>query len=94
MDGRYYPYMDHGGTHLVGWLIFAVLLALLALAVVYAVTRMGVGARPRPVLGPPAHPDDPLTVLRLRYARGELTREEYLRASEDMGVPPPTTPAA
>jgi uncharacterized membrane protein len=94
MDGRYYPYMEHGGTHLVGWLIFAVLLALLALAVVYAVTRTGVGARPRPALGPPAHPEDPLAVLRLRYARGELTREEYLRTSEDLGVPPPTSPAA
>ncbi len=71
----------------------AVLLALLALAVVYAFTRMGLGARPRPALAAPAQPDDPLTIVRLRYARGELTREEFVQASEDLGAAPPT-PAA
>jgi uncharacterized membrane protein len=93
MDGRFH-YADHGDPHLLGWLIFAALLALLVLAVVYAFTRMGVGTRPRVALGGPAHADDALGVLRLRYARGELTREDYLQASEDLGVPPPTTPAA
>ena len=92
MDGRYYPYMEHGGTHLVGWLIFAVLLGLLVLAVVYAFTRMGVAARMRPAPAAPARLDDPVGILRMRYARGELSREEFLQASDDLG-PPPTPDA-
>lgn len=92
MDGRYY-HMDHGGDpHVLGWLIFAVLLGLLVLAVVYAFTRMGVGARTRLAPAAPAQLDDPLGILRMRYARGELSREEFLQASEDLGPPP--TPAA
>ncbi len=36
-----------------------------------------------------ARPGSPLEVLELRYARGELGREEYLRARDDLarGVP-------
>jgi hypothetical protein len=33
--------------------------------------------------------DPALAALRLRYARGELSREEFLRTSADLGAPPP-----
>ena len=29
-------------------------------------------------------PDEPLTIVRTRYARGELTREEYLQSPDDL----------
>ncbi|HEX2053088.1 MAG TPA: PDZ domain-containing protein [Actinomycetota bacterium] len=35
---------------------------------------------------------DPLDLLRLRYARGEITREEFLTMSADLGGPARTTP--
>lgn len=93
MDGRFYPY-HAGGPSLLAWLVFAVLVALLALAVAYAATRLGRGrVSAAPAVVAPA--DDALAVLRLRYARGEIAREEYLRASDDLsGGAPPTAPAA
>jgi uncharacterized membrane protein len=39
--------------------------------------------------------DEALQALRLRYARGEMTREEFLLANEDLGggqAPPPPSP--
>lgn len=35
--------------------------------------------------------DEALDALRLRYARGEITREEFLRTNDDLGgrAPPP-----
>lgn len=32
--------------------------------------------------------DKPLSILRLRYSKGEITRDEYLQASRDLGVSP------
>lgn len=32
--------------------------------------------------------DKPLSILRLRYSQGEITRDEYLQASRDLGVSP------
>ena len=40
--------------------------------------------------GPPA----PADVLHLRYAHGEISREEYLQARDDLGAPPPPPEAA
>jgi uncharacterized membrane protein len=31
--------------------------------------------------------DEPLAIVRTRYARGELTREEYLQSLGDLGAP-------
>jgi uncharacterized membrane protein len=36
--------------------------------------------------------DDALAALRMRYARGELTREEFVQANQDLGGPPLSTP--
>ena len=33
-------------------------------------------------------PDEPSAIARTRYARGELTREEYLQLLGDLGAPP------
>ena len=39
---------------------------------------------------PPAHADPALNEARLRYARGEISRDDYLRIATDLtGQPPP-----
>lgn len=47
---------------------------------------------------PPHHgPDTALQEARMRYARGEMTREDFLQVSTDLGGPstlPPPPPAA
>ena len=51
---------------------------------------------PPPPPGPgrgPAPADEALTHVRLRYARGELSRDEYLRMSADLGAPVVDAPA-
>ncbi|HYY81319.1 MAG TPA: SHOCT domain-containing protein, partial [Actinomycetes bacterium] len=47
-------------------------------------------AGPPPWAGP--RPDAALDIARARYARGELSREEYLRILQDLGAPPPPAP--
>lgn len=89
------PFFGPGTQHGVGafgWLVFAVLLAILIVAVVFLVRALreqrGPGAgRQAPLLA-----DQALAELRLRYARGELTREEFIQRGNDLvaslgGVP-------
>jgi hypothetical protein len=40
---------------------------------------------------PPAGIDPALEAARMRYASGEMTRDEFLRVSRDLGSPTPTT---
>lgn len=91
-------------------LLFAVLVGLLAWAIVsFAGHRHDGGhlagaAPPAPPLPttPPLPPpgwgparDDALNTARIRYARGELDREQYFRVVEDLtGVPRPASPPA
>ena len=39
--------------------------------------------------GGPGGPDAAMAALRMRYANGQLSREEYLQAAADLGHPPP-----
>jgi hypothetical protein len=87
-----------GGPSDLAWVIFALLLALLLIAIASvaldAYYRLQGGARPffkwPPPGGPPgfAPGGRALAVLDMRYARGELSRKDYLRAREDLGSPP------
>jgi uncharacterized membrane protein len=43
----------------------------------------------------PSHPEDPDAILRARFARGEITEDEYRRATAALeGDPPATSPIA
>lgn len=91
------PYMQHdtwwqGGFHLLPLLLFAVFIGVL----VWGILRLssqgafaaGSGpAGPMPAAGPPAR-DPALEELRVRYARGELDRNDFLERSADLGGPP------
>jgi uncharacterized membrane protein len=80
------------GNHALMWLIFAVLLVLLLVALISLVLdHYHRSNQPQPVVeGAP--PGGALAVLDTRYASGEVTREDYLRTREDLGGPAAATP--
>jgi uncharacterized membrane protein len=93
----HYGSMDHGeGWGPFAWVFFLLFMAALIAGVVVLVVWI-VGARSprsRPVgvqQGEPGR-DDALATLRTRYARGELTRDEFAQMSEDLGAPLPPPP--
>lgn len=77
-----------GGQHALAWL-FVVGIFLLVAAVVFFALRYA----NRPIPGVPAgavtmSAQDLLAVVARRYANGEITRDEYLRITADLGGPP------
>ncbi len=67
-----------------GWMLFGSVFWILILVglgfLVYAlVTRLG-----EPWRRDPPMQDDPIAVARIRYARGELTREEFRQIQHDL----------
>jgi uncharacterized membrane protein len=89
------PYwVERGGDHAdhpFGWLLLFVVLALVIALVVWFVRRAK-GPRDR-LYGLAAPLDDALDVVRMRYARGEIDRKEFLRIVGDLGAPPEPPPA-
>jgi uncharacterized membrane protein len=94
------PGPGHDGLGALEWAIFAIVLATL-IAVVFALASRFARHRP-PHWGrfafAGAPPVDPVGVVRMRYARGEVSRDEYLQATRDLGgepeaEPPPSEPS-
>jgi putative membrane protein len=85
---------DHGGWPLFGLVPFLLMLVLVAVAV-WAVLRV-TGRGSAAVAGPVARVDPALEEVRLRYARGEINREEFVQRSRDLGdrSPTPGSPGA
>ncbi|HSJ55872.1 MAG TPA: SHOCT domain-containing protein [Anaerolineae bacterium] len=74
---------------LVGLLVLVLFLVLVAGAVVAAIwySRRGVSAPREPRMPPPGAlttQEDALETVRRRYARGEITREEYLEIRQEL----------
>ncbi len=87
---------EHHSGHPLAWVLFALLLLVLLLVVanlVATLTRRRSGPwrggpwGPGPRLGPGGGLDEASAILRVRYARGEIAREEFLQASEDLAAP-------
>ena len=67
----------------IAWFLFMAFLALLVLGVALLWRRSGGGQLDNP------SGDEALDAIRLRYARGEMTREEFLQVNKDLGGPEP-----
>jgi len=89
----------HGGWEwahaLFGLLVVAAIVALIVFLLLRLFER---NQRPAAVAAGPIYPpprppgpfvDPALAELRLRYARGEVTRDDFLRISTDLGAPTP-----
>ncbi len=77
---------DHGdGSHTLLWVIFAVLLAVLLVALISLVLdAYHRSNNPVPAAEAVATPGGALAILDSRYASGELGRRDYLRARADI----------
>ncbi len=88
-----------GGFPVFGLVMMIGFVVLVVVGVILLVRLMrtpvpAVGA-PAPFAPPPPgpRPDPALTELRMRYARGEVSRDEYVRMATDLGgAPPPAEP--
>jgi putative membrane protein len=69
-----WPYMGQMGWWMVLWWAFGLALVVL---LVWAIARVAGGSMPRA-------DESPEAILKRRYARGELEREEYQRRLEDL----------
>jgi uncharacterized membrane protein len=100
-----YPYYwEHAGHgHPFWWLVMFLLFALLVGVAAALAFRWLAGRQARAVPLAPAVAgvgDDALGIVRLRYARGEIDRDQFLQATADLGggpspaEPPPEAPTA
>ena len=64
-------------------ILFLILIGVGVWAIVRVTARGPVAAGPPPL--PPAGEDPALEELRLRYTRGEIDREDFVRRSRDLG---------
>lgn len=95
-----YHYGEFGGFGglwaLGGLVLFAAVVGLVVWAVIVLTRSSGRGQPPpppvAPPLGPPVAPPpprpDPLDILRERFARGEITQEEFETAKRVLGYEP------
>jgi putative membrane protein len=95
-DGQDVVVYHHAGPGPLGWTIFALqLLLVIGVAWLLASLVVGrIGRRPAPAAAaaPAPVPDTaPLETLHMRYARGEIGRDEYLQARSDLGGEPHST---
>jgi putative membrane protein len=77
----HHGYANYGGWSpmLIGGLVWLVILVAVVVAAVLLVRRL---SQPNPPAG--HHGEDALAVLNARYARGEITREQFLQMKEDL----------
>jgi putative membrane protein len=77
------PGYGPAGTVL-SWLITLGAVALLVLLAIWLVRRAGRGAQDATFRDPAAPGGSAKEILQLRYARGEISREQYLQMRGDM----------
>jgi uncharacterized membrane protein len=98
MDGRFMGPGWHEGLRFFGGLFGIALFALFIGLLIWSLMRL-LGHDHRlshaPMAGPWQPRDEALNAARMRYARGELDRDQYFRVVEDLtGVPRPADAAA
>jgi len=86
----------HHGPGALGWAVLALQLLLL-LGIAWLIASLAFrrpGRRPAaaPASAPAAQENAALETLHMRYARGEIGRDEYLQARSDLGGDPLSVP--
>jgi putative membrane protein len=71
----YWRIYEHGMEF--GWVFMAIFVILMFLGIVYLVTMFSSGRKE-------THGESPLHILKRRYARGEMTREEFQKMKEEL----------
>lgn len=77
-----------------GMLLFIGFWVLIILGIVWLVmtltrnahTKPAPAAPPPAALPPPAPAQTPLDILKMRYAKGEITQEQFLQMKQDLGA--------
>ncbi len=91
------PGFHHAAWGGPGGIVLLLLLVLVAAVLVWAIVRLTQERRmagmPAAAPGAPHRPDAAIEQARLRYARGELDREAFLRIAADLGAPATGLPA-
>ena len=88
--------VEHGSRHSdhpYGWVFMFIVLALIVALVVWVVLRV-LASRAGGAQLVAAPLDNALDLVRMRYARGEIDRKEFLRVTADLGAPLESPPAA
>lgn len=76
-------YFHHGGPPALAWATFALVLLLVLAFFAMFVARMA-GGRQMRWKHRVAFAGDPLELLRMRYARGEIDRDAFLQGTSDL----------
>lgn len=77
-------WMGMGGWMFPGFgLIIVILVVVLFVWLINGTRQGGASVEPRP---PRDISEDPLEIVKRRYARGEITREEFEQLKRDLGV--------
>ena len=74
------------------WATFALVLLIVLTLGALIVARLA-GGGPRRRFRMHRHGVDPLDVLRVRFASGQITRDEFLQATHDLAPEAPTQPS-
>lgn len=64
-----------------GWLFFILFWVLIILGVLYLIKLIAGGGRSKPT------EETPLDILKRRYAKGEISKEDFEKMKEDLGKP-------
>ncbi|MGD0165983.1 MAG: hypothetical protein ABSC51_01650 [Gaiellaceae bacterium] len=89
--GGIFGYSQHAhdaGTSSIEWAVFGIAIAILVGVILLLTDRYRHRRQHRRGWSHHGGFDKPLAILRLRYSQGEITRDQFLQASRDLGVSP------
>ena len=84
--GEIYGHMHDGGASPIEWAILGLAIAILVIAGLLLFDACQRRRHRRRFWSDRGGDDKPLAILRLRYARGEISQDEYSQALADLGT--------
>jgi uncharacterized membrane protein len=90
--GSFVRLHEQAGNTPLQWATFALVLLIALTLGALIVARLAGGGRRRRFRMHRGHRPDPLEVLRIRFASGQITRDDFLQATSDLAHEAPTQP--